>query len=326
MFLCFDDSLNPTATMTEVSEESTVINGRTPLAEDTAFVGWHDARALPGGFVDREVVVVVPEAGCDDPPWPALVVDADGGDVPANVLALRDRAHRRALVQYFGDSTYGWVDARQLERVDELSSATKRAVREEGVRKKAWMRAFEDMQKALNGNDSVDVHKALEDMLQKKGHKKADHEKETKKGEKGPKKRMPFPEETKEVTQKKKVKSAPVSPPKKEEKQTKTQHAAPPRQVATKPKKPATAVVQKTKASVPQNRFMIVSTREHRIGFGARKDDDDSSSSSSSEDEKDVEVPKKKAFVASLVFKHNPETHHMKLFPLCNNKTDARCC
>ena len=53
----------------------------------------------------------------------------------------------------------------------------------------------------------------FEDMLQKKGHKKADHEKETKKGEKGPKKRMPFPEETKEVTQKKKVKSAPVSPP-----------------------------------------------------------------------------------------------------------------
>lgn len=308
VFLCFWDSVAPTATYMRVREESTVITGRAPLAVDAAFAGWHDARTLPGGFVDGEVVMVVPAAEYDDPPWPALVVDADGGRVPANVLALRDRQQRRALVQYFGDGTYGWVGARQLERVDALSSATRHAVRTVCARKKAWMHAFEEMQRAL-GDGTTDVHEALENMLREgkgKAHKRARHEGE----EKAPKstKEVPsVPEERKKA----KTPEVEAAPPKKI-KERAAPPPAPPKQPATKPAttKPATTsprvaaakpskqmVLQKTKACAPPSKFMIVSTMEKHRGSCARKHEDDSSS----EDEKAEEAPKKKVFAATTL-------------------------
>lgn len=314
VFLCFWDSVSPTATCMEVREESAAITGRTPLAADAAFAGWHDARTLPGGFVDGEVAMVVPAADSADPPWPALVVDADAGHVPANVLALRDRAHRRALVQYFGDSTYGWVAARQLERVDALSSATRRAVRTAGVHTKAWVRAFEEMQRALGHGGSTDVHAALESMLRDTPQKERAHKRDS--PERAPrtaKQVQPVPDERKRA----KRQEADPAPPKSRERPAQSTPAKKPlataaatktssRPVATKPGKQG--VAPKAKACAPQSKFMIVSSMEKHRGFAARKRDDDSSSS---EDEKTEEVPKKKAFVATC---HAPHTDPILCF------------
>ena len=322
VFLCFWDSVRPTATYMRVRAASPAITGRTPLAADAAFAGWHDARRLPGGFVDGEVVMVVPAADCDDPPWPALVVDADGGRVPANVLALRDRAQRRALVQYFGDSTYGWVGARQLERVDALSSATRRAVRAVCVRKKAWMRAFEEMQRAL-GTGDTDVHEALENMLrEEKGKRRARKERDVKEhgGEKGTKaaKQELHARDERKKTGKQEAEPAPP----KNKVRPKPQLAQQPQQPSAQTKKPLTTTTaaktsphpvatkpskQKSKMCAPQNKFMIVSTMEKHRGLGVRKHDDNDSSSS--EDERAEEAPKKKMFAATT------HTHSSPFFP-----------